>query len=143
MKTIIGDGCATTWLEAAQYLESTDDWEEHNLILEVQQTCARSEAETRIRGVVDKFLRSHDAYPLFTVAETIFPAAEYKRNRPDGVYETYPETIYPAIKPVLGWGSYAQRMLRRKSADGTKMTNPLKDIVEKMKRELSLTSTMR
>ncbi len=143
MKTIEGDGCATTWLAAAQHLASTDDWEDYNLILEVRNTCARSEQETRVRKVVDDFLRRHDANPLFTVSETIFPAAEYKRFGPEGVYETYPETIYPKIKPALGWGSYAHRMLRRKSADGKQTINPLKECIEKMKRELALVSTMR
>ena len=143
MKTIEGDGCATTWLVAAEYLLGQDEWEEHNLILEVRNPCARSEQENRIRKVVDDFLRTRKANPLFTVSETIFPAAEYKRFGPEGVYETYPNTIYPRIKRALGWGSYAHRMLRRTSADGKRTINPLRECIEKMKKELALSGTMR
>jgi hypothetical protein len=137
MKQITGESRATTWLAAMRHLDECDDWEDYNLVLEILDPMRRDPVDQRIEDTVDKFLRAADKFPLTTVSETIFPASEYRRHGPDGVYETYPNEIYPKIKrlPELKWGTYAHRLVRRTGPSGP--FNPLKYCVEKIRGELA------
>ena len=87
---------------------------------------------------IDDYLSGEGQLPLHTVAETIFPGYEYRRRGVDGVFECYPNDVYPAIQkhPKITWGTYAYRMVRRRNAKGELM-NPLKQMVEKMVGELA------
>jgi hypothetical protein len=142
VRAIEGETCEASWLAAAQYLLACHGHEQHNLIVEVAQPTQHSPQDRRIRGRIDDFLRNHDAQPLATVAETIFPAAEYRSGGSLGVYETYPNEIYPAIKQPNEWGRYAHRLLRRSGPDGTEI-NPLKIVVEKLQSQLTNGQRMR
>lgn len=137
MKPITGESRASTWLAAAQHLRTCSSWEDYNLVLEILDPMRRNAVDRQIEERVDQFLRSIEYPPLSTVAETIFPAGEYRRHGPKGVYETYPEDIYPKIKPLaeLRWGTYAHRLVRREGLNGP--INPLKYCVEKISRQLA------
>jgi hypothetical protein len=141
MKAITAESRAAAWVAAAQYLTTCDDFEDYNVVLEITNPMRRNSDDRRVEERVDAFLRAAGHYPLETVAETIFPAGEYRRHGPTGVYETYPKEIYPAIKslPELRWGTYAHRLVRRRGAKGE--FNPLKFCIEKMQREFAGRST--
>jgi hypothetical protein len=133
LKPLTRKTCEDAWLAAAQFLRTeVEHREAHNLIVEIEAPAAHSSGDLRLRSEVDQFLRSHDANPIFTVAETIFPAALYRDEGVKGVYETYPNIVYDAIKQPGEWGRYAQRLLRRKGPDG-KVFNPLERTVERLK----------
>jgi hypothetical protein len=136
MKAITGESRATTWLAAASHLADCAEWEDYNLVLEILDPMRRNARDRQIEERVDHFLRTHDHFPLSTVAETIFPAGEYRRHGPKGVYETYPDQIYPAIKrlPELRWGTYAHRLVRRSGPNGQTI-NPLEYCIEKIRRQ--------
>lgn len=138
MKAIVGDSRATTWLAAVKHLSTCDRWEDYNLILEVADPMRKNERDQHIETTVNTFLSARDMYSLHTVAETIFPGAEYRKHGVQGVYETYPDVVYPRIKPLpeLNWGTYAYRLLRRKGQSGETI-NPLKSCVEKIQKQLS------
>lgn len=119
-----------TWLAAVQHLSTCPDWECYNLLLEVRDPMRREAVDKRIEERVDVFLRTAECHPLSTVAETIFPAAEYRRHGPQGVYTTYPDDVYPHIKPLSHWGTYAHRLVRREGPAG--VINPLQVCVEKI-----------
>lgn len=91
---------------------------------------------------IDTFLVAADQLPMHSVAETIFPGSEYTRRGLRGVFETYPEQVYPSIKkhPSIRWGTYAQRLVRRNVAAGEQI-NPLKQMIDKMNDELAATRT--
>ena len=93
---------------------------------------------------IDEYLLHQGQLPLHTVAETIFPGYEYRRRGTEGVFETYPNEIYPAIHkhPKITWGTYAYRMVRRQDEKGEFM-NPLKQLIEKMASELRATGPKR
>ena len=125
------------WVEAAKFLLA--DSPTLNLVLEITEPGNRGypkEAHQRL----DEFFASENEQPMHTVAETIFPGFEYHRRGLKGVYDVYPEEIYPVIKN--SWGTYAYRLVRRKTANGTDM-NPLKQMIDKMKTELAMKPTMR
>jgi hypothetical protein len=124
--------CEAAWLAAVKILQKSGHREAHNLIVEIEEPAVHSGSDLQIRSEVNTFLRMHNANPLFTVAETIFPAAAYREEGVRGVFETYPDVIYPAIKQPNEWGRYAYRLLRRKGADG-KTFNPLEQTVNRLK----------
>lgn len=131
LKAIEGQTCAESWLDAINYLLGCRWHEQHNLILQVARPADRSDRDRYILGIVDRFLIDHGSQPLSTVAETIFPGAEYRRSGVRGVYEIYPDEIYPQIKLPHEWGRYAHRLVRKSSPHGGEL-NPLKIAVEKL-----------
>ena len=129
------------WVEAAEFLLTNGPM--LNLVLEIGEPGRRGypkAAEPRL----DDFFVGEGQLPIHTVAETIFPASEYRRRGLKGVYETYPDETFREIKrhPKISWGAYAHRLVRRKTADGQDM-NPLKQMIGKMNSALATKGTMR
>jgi hypothetical protein len=125
---------AEVWLKAVRALYNQQD-RIYNLILEVTQPAFASHASRVIERHVDRFLRGHGCQPLHTVAETIFPATEYRQGGLAAVLD-YPDRVYPVIKSANPWGTYALRMTKRKCSDGTTF-NPLQFMIEKLRRQLA------
>ena len=129
------------WVEATEFLLTSSPT--LNLVLAIEDPGRRAypkEAQRRL----DDFFIGERQLPIHSVAETIFPESQYLRRGLTGVFEVYPNEIFPAIKqhPKILWGTYAYRLVRRKTADGSDM-NPLKQMIEKMKTELATKGTMR
>lgn len=136
MKAITAETCEAGWLAGLEHLMGCPGRIEHNLMLEIAEPAKHSTADHRLRVTVDEFLTTHGAYPISTVAETIFPGAEYRRSGVHGVFTIYPETIYPAIKAPHEWGRYAYRLVRRDRADGS-IFNPLEQTIAKLKSQIA------
>lgn len=136
MTPLSGATRAGVWLQAARALLEEED-RIYNLILEVQQPGAATPASRAIEQHVDQFLRKYDCQPNHTVAETIFPAAEYVHGGLDAVL-AYPTTVYPVIQPVQAnrWGTYALRITERKCSDGSTF-RPLEALIDKLGRQLA------
>lgn len=123
------------WLDATEYLLQRGS--SLNVILSISSPgsdgIVANEAMTRM----DKFFVAEDALPLHSVAELIFPGWEYKRRGLRGVYDTYPNEEYPVLKKGAPqrWGSYAYRLLRRRTGTGD-IVNPLAILIKKMQSEL-------
>lgn len=132
--------CPETWLKAADYLLKQEDYATHSMILDIETPVVMTAGDFRVFDQVDQFLRNHKRFPLVTVAGTIFPGGLYRKYGPAGVYEVYPQEVYPKIKEQ--WGTYAFRMVRRQRPDGTAM-NPLQVLVEKLQRQLKTTHPLR
>ena len=129
---IEADTLLDAWMKAADHL--LDSGAMLNLILEIESP--RFGGGNAAIDTIDTFLTHEDQLPTHTVAETIFPGAEYRRRGLRGVFDFYPEKIYPAIKkhPSIRWGTYALRLVRRRTANG-KHINPLQQLIEKMSSE--------
>lgn len=134
MTPLTGTTRPEVWLQAARALYDKED-RIYNLILEVEQPGAATAASRAIEQHVDDFLRQHDCQPNHTVAETIFPAAEYVRGGFDAVL-AYPTTVYPVIQPANHWGTYALRITERKCSDGSTF-KPLEALINKLRRQLA------
>jgi hypothetical protein len=126
---------AGAWLGAAKLLETQGE-RIYNLVVEVRHPALATPQSRAIEATVDAFLRSHDAQPVETVAETIFPATEYRLGGLTKVYE-YPTTVYPYIRSAPGnnKGTYALRLVQRRCADGTHF-NALKTAIDKLRKQL-------
>lgn len=135
MKAISEKTCERAWLAAVEHLASVPEQTEYNLVVEIEKPAHHDAEDHRVRDLVDRFLRSHGAKPLSTVAGTIFPAAEYLNHGSRGVYEYYPEEVYPTIRSK--WGTYAYRLVRWPDPRGKKSTLiPLQTVVDKIKKQL-------
>src|ERR1700730_9781987 len=128
---IEADSCPQAWLKAAEYLSSNHD-AAYNLVLAVRRPEVLTPTDFGIHDGVDGFLRKHSRTPLTTITGTIFAANFYLYGGAEELY-TYPQ-VYPKIPSQ--WGTYAIRLLR-KSTYGPAETNPLRIIVEKMKKQLA------
>ena len=117
------------WMEAVDYL--LQNGPTLNLILAIESPGIGSS-----NRLIDKFLFSESEFPMHTVAETIFPGSEYCRRGLRGVYDFYPEEVYPALKkhPSNQWGTYAYRLVRRNDGNGGTI-NPLRQMIKKMQSE--------
>lgn len=133
MKVIEAKTIAEAWLGGSSYLRGLPDWADLTVLLHVSEPTLVRKQDREVANILDSFLRDHGAFSNHTVAETIFPGYEYRHRGVQGVYENYPDTIYPKLKehPAHRWGTYAYRLLRRQSAGG-EMYNPLKDCIKKM-----------
>ena len=131
-KLIEAETLLDAWMKAADHL--LDSGAMLNLILEIESP--RFGGGNATIDAIDKFLVDEGQFPMHTVAETIFPGMEYRQRGLQGVFDFYPEKVYPAIKkhPSIRWGTYALRLVRRRTANG-KHINPLQQLIEKMKSE--------
>jgi hypothetical protein len=110
-------------------------WTDTTLILHITTPTVVRSTDNTIGAQLDTFLQGHHQFTNHTVAETIFPGYEYVRHGVDGVYRIYPDEIYPHIarhQDMRRWGTYAFRLLRRRTPNGNTY-NPLEDCIRKMK----------
>lgn len=132
---------AEAWLLAAEHMMGTHE-RAYNLILEIERPGLATSASRAIEKKVDQFLQKHEAQPMHTVAETIFPAAEYQYGGIGAVYD-YPESVFEFIKgPETRWGTYALRLTRRTAADGKSIV-PLELLIKKLKKQVASGKAMR
>ena len=122
------------WLDATEYLLQHDT--SLNVVLSISSPGSDGIVGDKAATMMDNFFAKEDALPLHSVAELIFPGWEYKRRGLRGVYETYPNEEYPVLKKGAPqhWGSYAYRLLRRRTGSGD-IVNPLDILIKKMKSE--------
>lgn len=132
--------CVEAWVKAANLLAGMSDRCAYNVILDIEDPIKLTDADHRIVQRVDRFLTGHDADPVATVAATIFPASDYRRNGVKGVFEDFPEKTYPKL--TTRWGTYAGRMLRHNGKNG-KPFNPLEITIEKLRAQSKRKSPLR
>lgn len=127
---------AGAWLKAAKILRTHKE-RAYNLIVEVEDPALGTPQSRAIEARVDAFLQAHGSQPIHTVAETIFPAAEYVTGGLEKVLK-YPQSIYPEIRSFRpnSQGTYALRLTERRCSDGTVM-QPLDVLIDKLRRQLA------
>lgn len=129
--------CASAWLAAVKKVNAADGHEAHNVIIGVADPVSRLGADSAVIAEVDSFLRNHDHHSVETVANTIFPRSTFDKHGSPKFYDVYLEEVYPRIKKSQGdWGRYFERMISFPMQKKGEDINPLKDIVEKMKRQV-------
>ena len=134
MKLIEADTRTEAWMKAAEFLLCNGP--SLNLVLGIRSPATQGPYPTA-RRYIDEFLDCEGKFSMHTVAETIFPGYEYRRQGLQGVFKVYPDEIYPQIKKHrnISWGTYAYRLVRRRKANGEDM-NPLEQLIQKMQTEL-------
>lgn len=126
------------WLTAMEHLSTSPRHEDFNVILEIATPLDVDDGDRAVAAYINRFLTGHGVQALHTVANTIFPDDLYRRYGADGVYEHYPENVYPRLRkcPKNSWGTYAHRMVRRTNASGN-VVNPLRTVVTRLQTEIT------
>jgi thymidylate synthase len=136
---------ARAWLAAASAVQANGG-EAHNVIVDIADPIAESEADITIIKAVDAFLREHKANTLSGVANTIFPQETYYRHGPEDFYGIYRNRLLPRMKKITReWGRYFDRLTEWKKIQGSKVTtiNPLDDLVRFMRAQIDSDRTYR
>lgn len=120
------------WLQASEHLVEVE--RDLNVVLLIQSPLVEGPPGLAGRELIDAFVTGEGDYPSHTIAEWIFPGWQYTRHGIAGVFKTYAEEDYPAIKTPHMWGTYAHRLVRRRTAGG-EWVNPLERLIEKMRGE--------
>jgi len=130
------------WLAAMEYLINQDGMTDLNVVLEVQSPITASSLSRKIKRDFNQLLVDADMYSLHTVAETIFPGEEYRRYGLEGVFEIYPEQVYPILQKQKSndRGTYAHRLVRGINSK-KEICNPLEKVINRMKSEIQYKST--
>jgi len=127
---------AEAWLQAAGRLLEAPDLELYNLIVEIEKPCVINPKDKEIEDWLNQHLKQKKLYTINTVAETIFPASEYKRYQEDGVFNVYPDRVFPTLRKwgANNRGTYAMRILRGINSKGEK-TRPLENVIDQLKKQ--------
>lgn len=126
------------WRNAARYLHSIKGERGcYNLIYAITAPHEATTDDRLLYGLYDQFAREAQIGTTTTVANTIFPVDTYAAYRAPAFYDHYEEKIYPQVKKA--WGTYFERMIRRRRSDGEVMlegtgapVNPLAKLVAKL-----------
>ena len=124
--------CAAAWLRAVEALDATQGHEAQNVVLDVAEPLRQTPADENVVQILDAFLTKHEALPLQSVANTIFPESLCRRHSGQNLYDAYFKVYEHIHKGSSEWGRYFERMIRRPCADG-QIINPLARIIAKMR----------
>jgi hypothetical protein len=126
------DRIVPTWLAAAKHLQAHGR-RARNLVLEIDHPQLLTAEDQSAIAAVDAALRKHADLSVLTVAGTIFPQGLYRRHGADGLDKRF-LTIMKRAKKKGTWGTYAMRMMQRRSRDPADTFNPLEQVIFKLKR---------
>lgn len=120
------------WSSATEHLLESGDT--YNIVLEVASPAAQPLQDRELARRLDETYCARGKLGIHSIAETIFPAWEYKHRGLAGVFEKYPQefTTFDEHGDV-GWGTYAYRLIHDLGSDGQPF-NPLEVLISKMRR---------
>ncbi len=125
--------CATAWREAVRVVDAQPTHNANNVVIDILNPLARSTMADPIVLAVDKFLRQQNEKPIETVANTIFPAALYRRFGAPEFFDRFRDDVLRKVRRSEKWsGYYFERMIQYPTTTGEPI-NQLWDIVERIR----------
>lgn len=124
--------CPSAWREAVRAVDEQPSRSAYNVIIDITEPIAHATlADARV-AVVDEFLSDCDE-SVETVANTIFPAALYRRYGAPAIFDIFRDKIINKVRKSKRWsGYYFERMIQYPATDGD-APNQLWGIVERLK----------
>lgn len=123
--------CASAWREAVRVVLAAGN-EAHNVIIDIADPLASSSPSDPVVARVNGFLESKGRKPLETVANTLFPAALYRRYGAPAFYDRFMTRVLPAAGKGERWsGYYFERMINLHATDGA-VVNQLAEITDRL-----------
>jgi hypothetical protein len=128
--------CANAWREAVRAVDGEPGHAAHNVIIDVAHPTANTTCQDPRVAVVDDFLSGCDK-SVEAVANTIFPAALYRRHGAPAFFDVFRDKILPKVRRSGRWsGYYFERMIQHSTPDGE--MNQLWDIVQRIRDQRAL-----
>src|SRR5437868_5706161 len=111
--------CASAWREAVRAVEREPGHSAHNVIIDViDPTVNAARLEDPRVAVVDEFL-SGCGKSVEAVANTIFPAALYRRHGAPAFFDVFLHKVLPKVCRNERWsGYYFERMIQHPTPEG-------------------------
>ena len=123
--------CATAWLDAATAVDNLPGHTGYNIVIEIDDPTAGASASHPIVAKVDAFLAARGK-SIETIANTIFPAALYRRYGYPNIMTRFREHVLPKVRRNDRWsGYYFDRMTEIPRA-GQDPFNQLENIIRRM-----------
>lgn len=133
------DSTVSAWLQAVSELRKNSG-HCYNLVYVVSKPNRFMPNDIEVIREFDQYALQSGLHSVETVANTIFPLDTYRSQPSDGFYDYYLADVFPRVKKQ--WGTYFERMISRKNADGSlmeiagKQFNPLEAIILKAKKRV-------
>jgi hypothetical protein len=127
------------WLHAVARLLQNGN-RAYNLVYSVSEPSSLTAVDISVAKSFNDFAKANGLHTTETVANTIFPLDTYRSQGVAELYEYYLNDILPKVSKQ--WGTYFQRMIRRRNDDGSMMMldglpfNPLARLVQKVARRV-------
>jgi hypothetical protein len=125
------------WGSAVRAL-STNGRHAYNLMYSVTEPGTLTASDKTAIRLFNTFALEHQLHTTDTVANTIFPLDTFLNRGATDFYDFYIDRVFPKVRKQ--WGTYFERLVRRRNDDGTimmaegKALNPLALLVDKLKR---------
>jgi hypothetical protein len=120
--------CGTAWREAVRAVDARPGHCAYNVIMDIANPTANTSHEDPGVAVVNEFLEGY-AKSVETIANTIFPAALYRRYGAPAFFEVFSTKILAKVRRNERWsGYYFERMTQHPTCDHSTF-NQLWDIV--------------
>src|SRR5439155_8282329 len=87
--------CVSAWRQAVGLVEGQPHHEAHNVVIDIVDPLARSTLADPIVREVDAFLLAKGVKAVETVANTIFPAALYRRYGSPVFFDRFAKNVLP------------------------------------------------
>ena len=123
--------CARAWVAAATALIDAGDVG-FNFVIDVEVPDVHDNTDNAIITLADRFLKAHDAQPIVSVSNTIFPKALYDGFGCPIFYDEYHRNFDRLGRK--GWGRYFERMTRHQTTDG-RTYNPLQTMIDRLRQQ--------
>ena len=127
--------CVSAWREAVRLVEGQPHHEAHNVVIDVLDPVSRGTMEDPVVREVDAFLLAKETKAVETVANTIFPAALYRRYGAPAFFDRFTDKVLPKVRRSgERWsGYYFERMIALPREGGGKPINQLTEIIARLK----------
>ncbi len=104
--------CVAGWREAVRLVDLATGHQAQNVVISVAEPTARATLADPVVAEVDAFLSGHGKKPIETVANTIFPAALYRRYGAPQFFDRFRDNVLPKVRRSGAWsGYYFERMM--------------------------------
>lgn len=123
--------CATAWIDAATAVDNMPGHSGHNIVIEIDDPTAGASVSHPVVAKVEEFLSARGK-SIETIANTIFPAALYRRYGYPDFVERFRKQVLPKVRKNNRWsGYYFDRMtaVPRVNQDDF---NQLGDVIRRM-----------
>lgn len=122
------------WREAVRAVDAQPGHAAHNVVIDVLDPVARGVVSDPLVAEVDAFLIAKSVKAVETVANTIFPAALYRRYGAPAFFDRFTQNVLPKVRRNADrWsGYYFERMIALPIPEG-RPVNQLADIVARLR----------
>jgi thymidylate synthase len=126
--------CVRAWREAVRLADQQPHHEAHNVVIDILDPVANATMGNPVVQEVDAFLKAKGVKAVETVANTIFPAALYRRYGSPAFFDRFTKNVLPKVRrPGDRWsGYYFERMIALPVLGG-KPINQLTDIISRIR----------